>query len=163
MAARPTLRKLAKGFSALAALWFVYAWLASASHLNVRNATIERLQSEPQSIHFPWRDEKRTESVRYRITGSIAAPRAKGPRIFHLTPDDCLDSLLVGGRPVDLRSIRGICDWREGFTIDLASLSLREGKNAFPGGAPESLRADGLSDHRAERDRHRRRRARRAA
>ncbi len=47
---------------------------------------------------------------------------------LRIIPDDCIETLLVNGQFIDLRALKGRCDWSHGMTVDLGD-RLHHGTN----------------------------------
>lgn len=86
----------------------------------LEQAVVEPPHGDKFPIQAPFSDRSRPEAAEYRIDAilHIGVPRQA---IFHIIPDDCLTGLEVNGTTFPLQDISraSLCDWRNGFDVDL--------------------------------------------
>ncbi|MDR2554509.1 MAG: glycosyltransferase family 39 protein [Fibromonadaceae bacterium] len=65
---------------------------------------------------------------------------------FNITPDDCLQEILINGEKFPLNGVQGLCDYTKGVYLDFSKY-VKEGLNSFElralnGGGPGGLRVE---------------------
>jgi hypothetical protein len=96
-----------------------------------RDFTIQRLESPALPMLLPFLDTSDPSAARYLVRGTIEFGRLSH-RSARVIADDCLLSLSVHGKPVDLSgfSAERLCDWNKGVTLNFSE-QLELGPNSF--------------------------------
>lgn len=108
----------------------VAAWRFVNADAPIRDVTVTlKGVSEPATIPYLADTDRKVPLFALEMT--VGHTEYTSGR-FRITPDDCLRSMHVNDRPVDLGAIRGghLCDWGHGFEIDLNPY-LKPGDNHF--------------------------------
>lgn len=108
------------GWMAIAILLFIalYASLPGITDASITDLTAPA--APPRPITLPFSENSAVPPHHYRIDMTIHyQPLQHG--VFHITPDDCIRSILVNGTPVTLDDTAKArqCDYLNGFYLDL--------------------------------------------
>jgi hypothetical protein len=104
--------------------WVACGWLESTGALVLEEPTVQRVDENgrpiesQRKIELPLYDPGRPHRAEYRISGVIRYGRLSHPSA-RIVADDCIVSISVAGKPVDLSGLgrEHLCDWQNGISI----------------------------------------------